>query len=43
VRRAGLLAVSLVVVLATGCSSGEPVSAHPARRLLVVSMPGVSW
>ena len=31
------------VLVAAGCSSGEPVAEEPADRLLVVSMPGVSW
>lgn len=41
-RRVALLAFALVAV-ASGCSSGEPVVVDPADRLLVVSIPGVSW
>ena len=41
-RRVALLAVALTAV-ATACSSGEPVAEDGADRLLIVSMPGVSW
>jgi hypothetical protein len=33
----------LVAVALAGCTSGEPVGHEPADRLVVVSMPGVSW
>lgn len=41
-KRSALLVVALVA-LASGCSSGEPVTVDAADRLLVVSIPGVSW
>ena len=41
-RRVVALAV-LLVAIATGCSSGEPVAVDGADRLLIVSIPGVSW
>ena len=41
-RRIAALVVALVVVV-SGCSSGEPVAVDGADRLLIVSIPGVSW
>jgi hypothetical protein len=38
-----LLIVALVIVALSACSGGEAVAEHPADRLLVVSVPGVSW
>lgn len=38
-----LLAIGLVLGLAGACSSGEPVADDAADRLLIVSLPGVSW
>lgn len=38
-----LLVALVVAVLAGACSSGDPVADVPADRLLVVSLPGVSW
>lgn len=38
-----VVAVVLLVLVSAGCSSGEPVAEEPADRLLVMSMPGVSW
>ena len=38
-----LAAAVVALLLASACSSGEPVAATPADRLLIVSLPGVSW
>jgi hypothetical protein len=38
-----VLALALTIVALSACSGGEAVAEHPADRLLIVSMPGVSW
>ncbi|MEX2292264.1 MAG: hypothetical protein WD691_00635 [Acidimicrobiales bacterium] len=35
--------VGLAALLASGCESGTPIGRDAARRVLIVSMPGVSW
>jgi hypothetical protein len=43
-RRLGLLLVVLAIVgLATGCSDDRVAKPGPARRVLIVTMPGVTW
>jgi hypothetical protein len=37
------LLVAVLVALAAGCSSGDPVGTEPAARVVIVSLPGVSW
>jgi hypothetical protein len=38
-----LVLVVILVAVAAGCSSSEPVGTPPVDRVLVVSMPGVTW
>lgn len=44
-RRPAALALALVVLagLATGCSDDRVTQPGPARRVLIVTMPGVTW
>jgi len=42
VRRGLALLLAAVVVL-SGCAESEPVGREPVRRVLVVSMPGLTW
>src|SRR3546814_16440254 len=42
-RRPLLLLLGVLLVVVGGCASPEPVGEPPVRRVLVVSLPGVSW
>ena len=44
-RRTFALALAVLVLagLATGCSDDRVTQPGPARRVLIVTMPGVTW
>ena len=44
-RRAGALALVALALagLASGCAEDRVTQPGPARRVLIVTMPGVSW